>query len=73
VETGVGLVSEATYDAIIKAISPQLPDKPITDLNVCGIRLIKNPFIPDGKIYPFEKWDLRPKTPREFLLEKKNV
>jgi hypothetical protein len=33
----------------------------LPEITFHGIRLIKNPFIPDGEIYPFEKWGLRPK------------
>lgn len=56
VETGVGLVSEKTYDEIVRLFTPA---QGIKDIEVMGIRLIKNLFIPDGQIYPFEKWKLR--------------
>jgi len=63
-ETGIGFVSPKTYDDIASMLIPEQTVK-VTDwppeITVHGIRLIKNPFIPDGEIYTFEKWDLRPK------------
>ena len=68
-ETGIGLVSPKTFQDICNSFGPDQQvsvDKgpPMTpqEIHVAGIRLIKNPYIPDGEIYPFEKWDLRPKT-----------
>jgi hypothetical protein len=63
-ETGIGFVSPKTYDDIA-AMLEQQQQVALPEITFNGIRLIKNPFIPDGEIYPFEKWDLRPK---EFSL-----
>jgi hypothetical protein len=64
VETGVGLVSPKTYDEIAAlcviqqdATTREWPP----EITFHGIRLVKSPFVPDGEIYPFQKWDLRPK------------
>jgi hypothetical protein len=59
-ETGIGFVSPKTYDDIAVICTPeQLVAATAWPPEICfhGIRLIKNPFIPDGEIYPFEKWD----------------
>lgn len=63
VKRGVGLVSPKTYDEILSLTWPDpVPTKElvgpqhISDVKVCGIRLIKNPFIPDGEIWPFQEW-----------------
>jgi hypothetical protein len=64
VETGIGLVSPKTYDDIAAMCTPEqqgAATESLPEITFHGIRLIKNPFIPDGEIYPFEKWGLRPK------------
>ncbi len=66
VETGIGLVSEKTYNDITALFVEPKADATFTDMKIDGIRLIKNPFIPDGEIWPFEEWDLRPKLPNTF-------
>ena len=64
VETGVGLVSTKTYDEISALILPMKraegddPKMELLEISFDGIRLIENPFIPDGEIWPFKPWDL---------------
>ena len=60
-ETGVGLVSETTYKQIAEILRPTQSGMPAPprDMTMQGIRLIQNPFIPDGEIYPFEEWGFR--------------
>jgi len=75
-ETGIGLVSPRTYQAIGAALIPQQREFDDDfkkffiggEIAVAGIRLIQNPFIPDGEIWPFEKWDFgrNPKTQFEL-------
>ena len=60
IETGVGLVSEKTYEQIARLVQAQDSAIVPSDMFVAGIRLIKNPFIPDGEIWPYEKY--RPET-----------
>ena len=71
-ETGIGLVSPKTYDEICCLIVPEqtipMDHKPYAYISFHGIRIIQNPLIPDGEIYPFEKWDFLPKTKKEFPL-----
>jgi hypothetical protein len=66
-KTGTGLVSPTTFDEIARALvpDPQIASNEIStdhlaELTFKGIILIKNPFVPDGEIWPFEKWNLKP-------------
>jgi hypothetical protein len=71
-KTGVGLVSEKTFEDIGRLVMPMNrtgETQAFSEINVRGIRLIKNPFIPDNQIYPFERWDFAPKPKREFPLK----
>ena len=67
VETGTGLVSPKTFNDIARALVPDpqiASDKTsayhLAELTFKGITLIQNPFVPDGEIWPFEKWNLKP-------------
>ncbi len=60
IETGVGLVSPKTYEAIKKLCLPLegYPDDSgcaVMSISFRGIKLVENPFIPDGEIYPVAK------------------
>jgi hypothetical protein len=75
IETGIGLVSPKTYRDICESFAPEQriscdkgPPMIPQEIHVAGIRLLQNPLIPDGEIYPFEKWELRPKTPTKLPL-----
>ena len=72
VETGIGFVSPKTFDEIKKMVVPEQrvcggDPRFVSEFVYHGIRLVENPFIPDGEIYPFQPWDLRPKK-KEYLL-----
>ena len=63
-KTGVGLISENTYREIARLVVPPNQSIP-SDMRVEGIRLIPNPFVPDGEIYPFKEWEFS-QPQREF-------
>ena len=68
VKRGAGMVNEKTYAEIFALCVPQYREPAFgPDLTVTGIRLIKNPFVPDGEIYPF---DMRKR--REYRLGDKS-
>ena len=63
VETGTGMVSYRTFDEIAALCTPaQVEEDKVHcgEIHLSGIRLIRNCFIPDGEIWPFEPWGLRP-------------